>query len=168
MKKMNVLTALPLFLLLVMGFAPRGFAQDKQTPHQHDSQQMSQDQSISGELKSVDPDAKQITVTTADGKDIQFVYNDQTQCTGGQGSVEGLSGSSGSKVTVYYRDENQQKIATRIEVQEEPKTDQSREVKPQQPDKDTPPPDMKPPNPPDPNRTPDNPENPLPAPPQPQ
>lgn len=165
MKKLNVLTALPLFLLLLMGFAPGGFAQDQQTPHQPDSQQMSQDQSISGELKKVDSDAKQITVTTADGSDMQFVYNDETKCTGAQETIEGLSGSSGSKVTVYYRDENQQKIATRIDVQAASKTDDTREVSPQQPDKDTPPPDMQHPNPPDPNRPKDNPEQPLPAPP---
>jgi len=166
MKKINLLTAVPLFVLLLVSFVPGGFAQDQQTPHQHDSQQMSQDQSISGELKSVDPDAKQITITTADGSDVQFVYNDQTQCTGAQDTVEGLSANSGSKLTVYYRDENQQKVATRIEVEEETKTDQTQEATPQQPDKETPPPDMQPPNTPEPNRPPDNPEQPLPAPPQ--
>ncbi len=166
MKKMNLLAALPLFVLLLMGFAPGGFAQDQQTPHQNDSQQMSQELSISGELKKVDPDAKQITVTTADGSDMQFVYNDETKCTGAQETIEGLSGSSGSKVTVYYRDENQQKIATRIDVQAAGKTDESPGVSPQQPDKDTPPPDLQHPKPPDPNRPQDNPEQPLPAPPR--
>ena len=163
MKKMNLFTALPLLLLLVMAFAPGGFAQDQQTPHQKDSQQMSQDQSISGQLKSVDTDAKKITVTTTDGSDMEFVYNDQTRCTGSQDSIQGLSTSSGSKVTVYYRDENQQKLATRIDVQAAPKAGDS-QVSPH-PDKDTPPPDMQRPTPPDPNRPQDNPEQPLPAPP---
>ncbi len=167
MKKMKLLTALPLFFLLLMGFAPGGFAQDKDQPQTppNDTQQMQLEQSISGQLKSVDTDAKKLVVTTADGTDMEFVYNDQTQCGGAQDTIEGLSTSSGSQVTVHYRDENQQKVATRIEVQAAEQKDESKEVAPQ-PDKNAPPPDMQRPNPPDPNRPQDNPEQPLPAPPQ--
>ncbi|MFB3905082.1 MAG: hypothetical protein ACE15E_16655 [Acidobacteriota bacterium] len=155
MKKITLLTALPLFVLLLLGFAPGGFAQDQQIPQQSESQQqMSQEQSISGQLKSVDTDAKKIVVTTSDGTDMEFAYNDQTRCTGAQDTIEGLSTSSGSPVTVYYREENQQKLATRIDVQ---KTGES-QATPQQPDRDTPPPDTQRPYPPDQNRPQDNPE----------
>jgi len=181
MTKMRRLTALPLFLLLLLSFAPAGFAQEQdqqqtppsdqqQTPPSdqqqtppNDTTGMQLDQSISGELKSVDTDAKKIVVTTADGSDMEFIYNDETQCGGTQDTIEGLSTSSGSKVTVHYREENQQKVATRIEVEGESTTEETPQVSPQ-PDPNTPPSDT--PNPPDPNRPPDNPEQPLPGPPQ--
>jgi len=182
MKKVNLLTALPLFVLLVMGFSPAGFAQDQDQPQNPDQQQqqtpdpqqsspndttqMQLEQSIRGQLKSVDTDAKKIVVTTSDGTDMEFVYNDQTLYSGAQDTIEGLSTSSGSNVTVHYRDENQQKVATKIEVEAASEKDESGTVMPRQKDQDTPPPDTERPNPPDPNRPQDNPEQPLPAPPQ--
>jgi len=73
-------------------------------------------QSISGKLKSVDSDAKKVTITTAAGDDMEFTYNDQTTISGAEGTVEGLSGKSGADVTVSYKEDMGVKTATRIEV----------------------------------------------------
>ena len=112
--------ALPITsLLLALLFAVTGaFAQREQTYPQSGSQEMQQEMSITGQLKSVDPDAKTIVVTSSDGTDMEFRYDEQTQITGAQDSIEGLASSSGSEVTVFYReDDQQQKWATRIDAQ---------------------------------------------------
>ncbi|RPI23427.1 MAG: hypothetical protein EHM61_19795 [Acidobacteria bacterium] len=164
MKKSIGLSA-PLLLVLILAFTAGVFAQDEQTLPQTDNQQTQTEdaQSITGELKSVDPDAKKIIVTS-EGTDMEFMYDDQTVCSGAQETIEGLSTSSGSRLTVFYREDDQkQKIATRIEVLGVEAPDQTTEDTPKDPGKQ---PDMNEPNPPEPNRPPENPEQPLPAPPE--
>lgn len=103
------------FLLLMMvSFVPAALAQETNTAPQED--QTMTDLAVSGQLKSVDPEAKKFIVTTTEGADVEFSYDEQTEFSGGQ-TIEGLANSSGSQVTVYFRDDNGQKKATRIEVQ---------------------------------------------------
>ncbi len=78
--------------------------------------QESQVQSVSGKLKSVDSDAKKLTITTAAGGDMEFTYNDQTKISGAERTVEGLAGKSGADVTVSYKEDMGVKTATRIDV----------------------------------------------------
>ena len=69
-----------------------------------------------GELLAVDPDARVISVSAADGEIWEFVYTDQTQINGGQGSVAGLATATGSVITVHYVAEGEVNVARIIEI----------------------------------------------------
>ena len=73
-------------------------------------------QSASGELTDVDAKGATITVKTAT-EDMKFRYDDQTKVTGAQKGVAGLSTMKGSQVTVNYKKEGSNNIATSIRVQ---------------------------------------------------
>jgi hypothetical protein len=77
-----------------------------------------QSATAAGQLVKVDPDAKTLSIKTANGPDMMFRYNDQTVVTGGEKSVAGLATMSGAQVTVSYRTEGANYIATRIEVRD--------------------------------------------------
>jgi hypothetical protein len=72
--------------------------------------------SIQGDLLTVDPDAKTVTIQPAQGSDQVFKYTDATKVVGGDKGVAGLATMKGSKVTVTFRTEGQDRIATQIEV----------------------------------------------------
>jgi hypothetical protein len=61
-------------------------------------------ESIIGELKSVDPEARTFGVSTDDGRDRTFSYSDATDIAGTSG-VQGLTGRKGARVKVHYREE---------------------------------------------------------------
>jgi Cu/Ag efflux protein CusF len=71
--------------------------------------------SASGELTDVDAKAATITVKTAT-EDMKFRYDDQTKVTGAQKGVAGLATMKGSQVTVNYKKEGSNNIATSIDV----------------------------------------------------
>jgi len=73
---------------------------------------------VSGELVKVDPVAKTLSIKTAGGADMLFTYNDQTAVNGGDKTLAGLATMSGSPVTVTYRAEGANNIATDIEVRQ--------------------------------------------------
>ena len=73
-------------------------------------------QKIKGELQKVDVDAKIIAIKAADGTEVQFQYNDQTQVTGEQDNVAGLATMTGALVTVYFKTEGSTRRATKIEL----------------------------------------------------
>ena len=75
------------------------------------------EQSVRGQLVSVDPDTQTLAVKDATGAQIQIVYNESTRVSGGDGTIEGLAAEVGSQVTVYYTDDGMTKTATRIEIQ---------------------------------------------------
>jgi hypothetical protein len=72
--------------------------------------------SITGELTRVMPDQKSFTVKSASGAEMLFRYNDQTIVAGAENNVAGLATSSGSEVTVSYKNDSAGNMATRIEV----------------------------------------------------
>ena len=72
-------------------------------------------QSASGELADVDAKGATITVKTAT-EDMKFRYDDQTKVTGAQKGVAGLATMKGSQVTVNYKKEGANNIATSIDV----------------------------------------------------
>ena len=74
-------------------------------------------QSISGELLSVDTAKKTLTVKATDGAEMIFTYNDDTKVSGSQENAAGLATSSGSKVSVKFKEDGGDKIATSIVVE---------------------------------------------------
>ncbi|RPI26211.1 MAG: hypothetical protein EHM61_12360 [Acidobacteria bacterium] len=117
------------FLLFVLvGFAPAALAQDESNTTPQDQTSMLE-LAVRGQLKSVDPDAKKLVVTDKDGADVEFSYDEKTEYSGQ--TVEGIANSSGSQVRVFFREENGQKIATKVEVQASNETEPS--ASPEQP-----------------------------------
>ena len=90
----------------------------QQPDHAQPDRSTQQSASAAGQLVKVDPDAKTLSIRTATGSDMMFRYNDQTVVTGGEKSVAGLATMSGAQVTVSYRAEGANNIATRIEVRD--------------------------------------------------
>jgi hypothetical protein len=71
---------------------------------------------VAGELTRVNPDAKTISVKTANGAEMLFNYTDMTAVVGAEKTVAGLATMNGAQVTVQYRLEGSSNIATSIEV----------------------------------------------------
>ena len=91
----------------------------KATPDQSASQDRKGDPepaSITGELTRVMPDQKAFSVKAASGAEMLFRYNDQTVITGAESNAAGLATSSGSQVTVSYKNDSAGNMATRVEV----------------------------------------------------
>ena len=71
----------------------------------------------SGELSDVDAKDMTITVKTATS-DMKFKYDNSTKVTGAQKAVAGLATAKGSQVTVQYKKDGADNIATMINVSE--------------------------------------------------
>ena len=71
--------------------------------------------SASGELTDVDASAMTITVKTATA-DMKIKYDAQTKVSGAQKGVAGLATAKGSEVTVQFRKEGADNVATSIVV----------------------------------------------------
>jgi hypothetical protein len=122
MKKIKNLL-LTISLLAAVAFAPAVMAQEEQSPWQlEDSGEAINENFISGQLKSVEPESQLLTVTTPEGQDVEFSYNEQTEFIGAQETVEGLSLTAGSQVSVYYNEEAGRNVATRVHVHGEHET----------------------------------------------
>jgi hypothetical protein len=81
------------------------------------SQAKSEDQSARGELSSIDATAKTLTIKPTAGAEQKFMYNDSTKVTGARGGVAGLATQSGKEVTIHFKNEGANRVATEIEVQ---------------------------------------------------
>jgi len=73
-------------------------------------------QKMTGELLSVDPTTKMLTIKSDDGRESKFSYNDQTVITGVKEQAAGLATAAGSKVTVEYTGSGDSMVATKIKV----------------------------------------------------
>jgi ABC-type amino acid transport substrate-binding protein len=83
------------------------------------SQAPQADKSFSGTLTKVDAAKKVITVKgTGAEPEMTFTYDDKTQVTGAEKTVEGLTGKTGAVLKVTYQEKGADRIATRIEVSE--------------------------------------------------
>ena len=100
---------------LVFMIAAAAQAQDKPTPPPAAPGGAQASQSASGELTDVDAKGAMITVKTAT-EDMKFRYDDQTKVTGAQKGVAGLATMKGSQVTVNYKKEGANNVATSIDV----------------------------------------------------
>ena len=66
----------------------------------------------------VDAKANTLVIKTAAGAEMQFRYTDATKVTGASENVSGLATMSGADVTVHYTKQQQDNIATGIQVQQ--------------------------------------------------
>ena len=83
------------------------------------SQAPQAEKTFSGTLTKVDAAKKVISVKgTGNEPEMTFTYDDKTQVTGAEKSVEGLTGKSGAMLKITYREEGANRIATRIDVSE--------------------------------------------------
>ena len=83
------------------------------------SQAPQAEKSFSGTLTKVDAEKKVISVKgTGNEPEMTFMYDDKTQVTGAEKTVEGLAGKSGAMLKVTYREQGTDQVATRIEVSE--------------------------------------------------
>jgi len=72
-----------------------------------------------GRLTRVDPAMKTITITGMEDKEVKimsFKYSDDTVVVGGDKTVQGLSGNTGTSLKITYRADRGSNEATRIEV----------------------------------------------------
>ncbi len=99
-------------------FAQSGSGQSRQPDQQQTRQQRQTEQTkmAKGDLMSVDADAKTLTIRDADGTSMEFKYTDATKVTGSQRGVAGLATMSGESVTIHYRQQAMDKVATEIGV----------------------------------------------------
>ena len=83
------------------------------------SQAPQAEKTFSGTLTKIDAAKRVITVKgTGYEPEMTFMYDDKTQVTGAEKTVEGLAGKSGATLKITYREEGANRIATRIEVSE--------------------------------------------------
>jgi hypothetical protein len=83
------------------------------------SQAPQAEKTFSGTLTKVDAAKKVITVKgTGNEPETTFAYDDKTQVTGAEKTVEGLAAKSGAMLKITYRQEGTNRIATKIEVSE--------------------------------------------------
>ena len=87
-----------------------------QAPAQPQAQQAPAATSAQGELTAVDAKASTLAIKTAAGAEMTFRYNDQTKVSGAQKGVAGLATMTGTSVTVQYKKDGADNIATSIEV----------------------------------------------------
>jgi len=78
------------------------------------------EKTFSGTLGKVDVEKKVITVKgPADQQqEMTFKYDDKTQVTGDEKTVQGLDGKTGAMLKVTYQERGADRVATRIEVSE--------------------------------------------------
>ena len=105
--------------------APGAQAPDQPRPQPSPSPSAAQakpeEQTARGELSSIDPTAKMLTIKPTAGAEQKFQYNDSTKVTGARGGVAGLATESGKQVTVHFKTEGANRVATEIEVQADEK-----------------------------------------------
>ena len=102
-------------IALVLAIAGLVQAQDKPAAPPSTQGAQAAGNTASGELTDVDAKAATIVVKTATDE-MKFRYDDQTKVTGAQKNVAGLSTMKGSDVTVQYKKEGANNIATSIEI----------------------------------------------------
>ena len=94
-----------------------------QTPapkEQPAEQQKAQPTTLQGDLLRVDTEAKTIAIQPAQGTDQVFKYTDDTKVVGGDKGVAGLATMKGSRVTVTFKTEGKDRVATQIEIHPRP------------------------------------------------
>jgi hypothetical protein len=74
-----------------------------------------------GELKSVDTEARTLKVKSAEGEEWTFTYTDSTEIMGAQEGISGLATKDGAKVKVTFTGDDDYRVATKVELVEERK-----------------------------------------------
>src|SRR5690606_19832292 len=76
---------------------------------------------FTGELVELNTEDKQFRLKNAQGEEMEFKYDEQTQISGAEQNVSGLFSEQGMRLTVTYREEGGfmgSNIATSIEVEQ--------------------------------------------------
>jgi len=82
---------------------------------QSGSQSSGQTMTATGELTKVDAKDDSVTVKTSTG-DVVIKYDNETKVTGASRNTAGLATMSGSQVTIRFKKDGAQNVATSIEV----------------------------------------------------
>ncbi|MGE0592426.1 MAG: hypothetical protein AB7G23_09495 [Vicinamibacterales bacterium] len=115
MSRLITLAATSALAALVLSASPVWAGPQAQAPDQ--AQAQVQQQTARGELEAVDPEAKTLMVKPAEGASMRFQFTDETRITGSRNDAAGLATMTGQQVTVQYRMEGQNRVATTIELQ---------------------------------------------------
>ena len=73
------------------------------------------EQVTTGKIQNVDLAANTLVIKDAAGNDLTFSFTPSTEITGASGT-QGLSGQTGSQVTVHHIEQDGRKTAVRIEI----------------------------------------------------
>jgi len=82
------------------------------------------EKTFEGQLTKVDTSAKTISVKGMEGpqpKEMSFAYDEATQVVGGDKTIQGLSGKTGSDLKITYKVDRGTNQATKIEMIEKDK-----------------------------------------------
>lgn len=112
---MNLIhTCIALSLAGLLG--PASIAAQQPTPPATQHERAKAPEPVTGEILSVDADAKTIVVKTTSDTEMKFTYSDETEIVGGEKGPAGLATSTGSIVTVTYDVHGTANVALKIEV----------------------------------------------------
>lgn len=70
---------------------------------------------VTGEIQSVDLDAKTLTLLQSDNTTMEYWFTETTEIVGAAGT-QGLAGEQGSRATIYFDGQSDPPIAERIEI----------------------------------------------------
>ena len=104
------------FLLLTLTVAASICLIPAQSAPRMGDEQASSELVARGELLKVDTTGQTFTIKQPNNEEMQFQYNSSTKVEGSQNGVQGLSSETGTRVTVHYREQSGQRLATRIEI----------------------------------------------------
>ena len=71
---------------------------------------------LTGELVTVDVNARTFAIKTAAEGEVKFSYTDTTEIVGAEKGSSGLAAKPGAEVTVHYDSHGTARVATRIEI----------------------------------------------------
>jgi YD repeat-containing protein len=112
------ITLFALMLAAVVTSAPAVWAQSEQSQGQQQSpaSQTQAEQIVQGQLASVDTDGNTLTIKLPDNSTMQFKFDQNTRVVGSSTGVQGLSSETGTKLAIHYTQQDNQKMATTIEI----------------------------------------------------
>lgn len=99
----------------LIGVVP-ALAQQAPAPREPEQTRAKDPAPVSGELVSLDAEAKTLVIKTAAGNEMKFSYTDTTEILGADKGVSGLATMTGTPVTVHYAVYGTANTATKIEV----------------------------------------------------
>lgn len=91
-------------------------AQQAPAPREPEQQRAPDPAPVSGELMSLDDQAKTLVIKTESGNEMKFSYTETTEIVGADKGVSGLATMSGTPVTVHYSTHGTANTAVKIEV----------------------------------------------------
>ena len=120
MKTIGIVLAL-VFVVGIAGFVSAAYGQNPNTGNSPSTTNV-----FEGKLSKIDTDKKMITVTGKDEKgrltEMSFKYNDATEISGGDRTIQGLTGKQGEDLKITFRVADGDNTATKIEWTEDRKT----------------------------------------------